>query len=88
MDLLNNIAKTVKDAVTPDDGAPNGHGVPAPNVNPRAGAVEPLLFELSSPGRLGVSLPDDGVPVGRSRDSSCGTRTGRRARRHTARLRD
>jgi glycine dehydrogenase subunit 2 len=63
MDLLNNIAKTVKDAVTPDDGAPNGQGTPKGNLNPRAGAVEPLLFELSSPGRLGASLPDDDVPA-------------------------
>src|SRR5690348_16343136 len=63
MDVLNNIAKTVKDAVTPDDGPTNGHGVPTPNLNPRAGAVEPLLFELSSPGRTGFSLPDDDVPA-------------------------
>ena len=33
------------------------------NKNPREGAVEPLLFEISSPGRIGVSLPNDDVPA-------------------------
>src|SRR4051794_5017467 len=32
-------------------------------TNPLEGAVEPLLFELSSPGRIGYSLPEDDVPA-------------------------
>jgi glycine dehydrogenase subunit 2 len=57
MDVLNKVIKNVGEAV-------DHLGThPGPAVNPRAGAVEPLLFELSSPGRLGVSLPEDDVPA-------------------------
>ncbi|MGI8586802.1 MAG: aminomethyl-transferring glycine dehydrogenase subunit GcvPB [Chloroflexia bacterium] len=62
MDLLNKAAKNVTGAVDHALHA-SGDGNKHANTNPRAGAVEPLLFELSSPGRIGVSLPDDDVPT-------------------------
>ncbi len=63
---IKNVTEAVDHAIHPQQGheAPtNGaSGASGPKLNPREGQVEPLLFELSSPGRIGVSLPDDDVP--------------------------
>ncbi len=61
MSVIDKMGHMVADA-TSNLLSTNGSGTTAP-ADPRAHAVEPLIFELSSPGRVGASLPDDDVPA-------------------------
>jgi glycine dehydrogenase subunit 2 len=64
MSVIDKVVNAIGNGAGQGDAAtPNAHGWTPGQTNPRPEQVEPLLFELSSTGRKGYSLPDDDVPA-------------------------